>query len=147
VTLRTAAVLAGVLSLSLPSAAPSATPLPGIRSPSRNISCLLLPRRPQLLCRIGRASYAAALQRSCSSPPTGLDWHGFELDSAGKARAVCSGGILYDPATERPAYVTLPYGHSWRRSIFTCLSRLTGITCRSDSGHGLFVSRASWRAW
>ena len=26
-------------------------------------------------------------------------------------------------------------------------SRVTGLTCTNRSGHGLFLSRESWRAW
>ena len=30
---------------------------------------------------------------------------------------------------------------------FTCASRVTGVTCNTRGGHGLFISRESWRAW
>jgi len=46
-----------------------------------------------------------------------------------------------------PVFVNQPYGTSWRRGVFSCASQRTGVTCRSRAGHGLFVSRASWRAW
>ena len=144
-----AGALAGV-----PAAA--GTTLPGFRSPSGNISCLLVPgaRWPggtrgaaTLLCAIARSDYGRRLQDRCIRPPTELDWHGFELDAARKGRVVCSGGILYDPDTERPVYTTLPYGRTWRHASFTCASSRAGVTCRNRSGHGLFVSRQSWRAW
>jgi acetylornithine deacetylase/succinyl-diaminopimelate desuccinylase-like protein len=54
-------------------------------------------------------------------------------------------GILYDPGTQRPVYTTLPYGKVWRRGPFTCASRLAGVTCTNTRGHGLFLSRQSWR--
>ncbi len=128
------------------SAAP-ATILPGFRSPSGNIGCLLVPGHPAtLLCHIARADYAQALQARCMAGPS-VDWHGFELTATGRGSTVCSGGILYDPDTQRPSYVTLPYGKSWRHAPFTCRSETTGVTCKSDAGHGLFISRASWRAW
>ena len=143
-----------VIAAGLASAVTAATPkaIPGIRSPSGNIRCLFVPpargtSTPNLLCTIGQAGYSAALQRRCSSPPTGLDWHGFELAAAQKGAVSCSGGILYDPGTERPVYTTLPYGKTWRHGPFTCASRVTGVTCASDRGHGLFISRQSWRAW
>ena len=44
-------------------------------------------------------------------------------------------------------YVDLPYGRTWRHGAFSCASRVTGVTCRNRAGHGLFVSRQSWRAW
>ena len=109
-----------------------------------------MPIRPtahsNLLCTIRRASYTGALQRRCIAPPTGLDWHGFQLPDRGRAHVVCSGGILYD-GRDRPALRTLAYGRVWRQGPYTCRSRLTGLTCTTRGGHGLFLSRASWRAW
>ena len=77
----------------------------------------------------------------------GVDWHGFTLTATGRGAINCSGGILYNPATQRPGYATLPCGKSWRHGTFTCTSRVTGVTCRNRAGHGLFVSRQSWRVW
>jgi hypothetical protein len=131
-------------------AAAPAAPLPGVRTPSGNIRCFVVPVRPtahsNLLCTIQRASYTGALQRRCIAPPTGLDWHGFQLPDRGRAHVVCSGGILYD-GRDRPALRTLAYGRVWRQGPYTCRSRLTGLTCTTRSGHGLFLSRVSWRAW
>jgi len=129
-------------------------PLPGFHSPSGNIRCLFVPgsRGPSgsspsvLHCSIAAASYAQALQERCIAGPS-VDWHGFELAAAGRGRVTCSGGILYSPATQRPTYVDLAYGRTWRQGAFTCVSRTTGVTCRNRAGHGLFVSRGSWRAW
>jgi hypothetical protein len=143
---RLAAVL---LLLGPPGLAPAtaATRLPGFRSPSRNIRCLFVPGRPaNLLCSIARASYADTLQARCMAGPS-VDWHGFELGATRKGGVVCSGGILYNPDTQRPTYVTLPYGATWRHTPFTCWSRVTGVTCRNRNGHGLFLSRETWRAW
>jgi hypothetical protein len=138
----------------LASAAGGATvkPIAGIRSPSGNIECLFVPpargtSAPNLLCTIGHADYTAALQRHCIAQPIGLDWHGWELPTARKGAVTCSGGILYDTGTQRPTYTTLPYGKTWRHGRFTCASRVTGVTCTNDRGHGLFISRQSWRAW
>ena len=127
----------------------SATNLPGFRSPSGNISCLLVPGPPSnVQCQIARSDYAQRLQARCLGPNgSGVDWHGFTLTANKPATIVCSGGILYNPATQLPRYVTLPYGKSWRRGAFTCLSRVTGVTCENKTGHGLFVSRQSWRVW
>jgi hypothetical protein len=76
-----------------------------------------------------------------------VDWHGWELSPTGKGLVTCSGGILYNPGSQKPTYVNLPYGRTWRQGGFTCLSRITGVTCRNRAGHGLFISRQSWRAW
>ena len=51
------------------------------------------------------------------------------------------------PSSQKPTYVTLPYGKSWRQGAFTCVSRIAGVTCRNRAGRGLFISRQSWRAW
>jgi hypothetical protein len=142
------AVAAALLAAAGSAAGPK--PIPGIRSPSGNIRCLFVPPArgasgPNLHCTIGRANYSAALQHRCASGPAGLDWHGFELPATRKGAVTCSGGILYDPSTQRPVYTTLPYGKTWRHGPFTCTSRLAGVTCTNMRGHGLFVSRQSWR--
>jgi hypothetical protein len=130
-------------------AAPAAR-LPGIRTPSGNIRCFVVPIRPtthsNLLCTIRSASYVRVTQRRCRARPTGLDWHGFQLPDTGTARLTCSGGILYD-RRDRPALQTLGYGHVWRHGPYTCRSRRTGLTCTNGPGHGLIISRTEWRAW
>jgi hypothetical protein len=141
----------GAVALAAAAGAVSPKPIPGIVSPSGNIKCLYVPPPaggsvPELLCSIAHADYAVALEHHCASSPAGVDWHGFELAPGRKGAVTCSGGILYDPSTERPSYTTLAYGNTWRHGPFTCGSRLTGVTC-TTRGHGLFVSRQSWRAW
>ena len=127
------------------------TPLPGFHSPSGNIRCVSIPGMgvpATLRCEIRRAGYASTLQDRCMRPDgSGVDWHGFELTASRKGAVTCSGGILYDPRTQRLTYANLPYGTSWRKAPFTCVSRLAGVTCRDAAGHGLFVSRQSWRVW
>jgi len=131
------------------SAASGAVRLPGFRSPSGNIKCLSIPGPPAtLLCSIAHADYAAQLQARCMAPNgAGVDWHGFTLSQTRKGEISCSGGILYNPDTQRPSYVTLAYGKSWRAGTFTCTSQVTGVTCRNRHGHGLFISRRTWRVW
>jgi len=128
------------------------TLLPGFHSPSGNIRCYAVPLASSgahtLRCEIKQAAYGHNLQERCMRPDgSGVDWHGFELGSTGRAAVTCSGGILYNEGTQRPTYVDLLYGHTWRRAGFTCVSRVTGITCRNGHGHGLFISRQSWRTW
>ena len=136
-----------VAALALSATASAVNLLPGFRSPSGNIRCYVGPGTT-LRCSIAQASYARRLQERCLRPNgSGVDWHGFELGSSGKGAVTCSGGILYNPATQRPSYRLLPYGATWRHAGFTCTSRITGVTCRNAAGHGLFVSRGSWRAW
>jgi hypothetical protein len=118
------------------------TTMLGVHTPSHNITCV--DTGPSLICNIGRAGYSAALQQRCSSPPTSLDWHGFELSARGKAQILCSGGALI---MGKVSYTTLAYGKTWRHGAYTCTSRVTGLTCKNAHGHGLFLSRASWRTW
>jgi hypothetical protein len=142
--MRAAVVLAALL-LAAPAAA-AKTPLPGIRTPSGNISCFYVPGSPPVLqCRIKQASYAKKLTNYCGSPSIGVDWGGFSLGPTKKGGVTCTGGVLYDPDTQRPVFTTLPYGKTWQQGVFTCTSAATGLTCRSRAGHGLFISRESYR--
>jgi hypothetical protein len=132
------------------SAAAGAT-LPGIKTPSRNISCFYVPIKPtthgSLLCDIGHASYLRSVQATCQAR-AGLDWHGFSLLwSRGKAQLVCAGGIMYDVGHDAPRLTVLAYGHVWRAHGFSCTSRRLGLTCTNGRGNGLFLSRESYRLW
>jgi hypothetical protein len=131
--------------VTLATAVAALVPLPGFHSPSGNIQCFVV--NNTLHCSLARADYGAKLQARCIAPPTQLDWHGWGLGARTKGTVTCTGGILYDPETERPSRAVLQYGSSWHRGAFTCLSRTTGVTCRNRSGHGLFLSRQAWRAW
>jgi hypothetical protein len=140
------------------SASASAATLPGFRSPSGNISCLFIPSTPldsgsgrtpaAILCKLAHADYASALQKRCMSPNgSGVDWHGFSLPAARKGAVLCSGGILYNPTTQHPKYITLAYGKTWRQKMFSCTSQLAGVNCSNPHGHGIFISRQTWRTW
>ena len=120
-------------------------PLPGIRTPSTNISCFYVPGGSSLLCDIKQASYLKQVQAQCMTR-SGLDWHGFTLNATRKGDIVCSGGILYNSNSGYPKYTMLAYGKTWRFASFTCVSRFTGLTCTAR-GHGIFISRRSWRGW
>ncbi len=158
---RRLAVIPLVLGAAAPasaSVAGSATSLPGFRSPSGNISCLFIPSAPldsgsgrtpaTILCKLAHADYAKTLQARCMGPTgAGVDWHGFLLPAARKGAVNCSGGILYDPTKQHPSYVTLAYGKVWRQKMFSCRSMVTGVNCSNPSGHGMFISRQTWRTW
>jgi hypothetical protein len=139
-----------LLGLALCTGAAVAARLPGVRTPSKNISCFYVPQRPtahgNLLCNIKEASYTRALKDRCIAPPTGLDWHGFTLSDTKRGEILCAGGLMYD-GRDTPTFVTLAYGKTWRHAGFKCTSRLTGLTCTNAHGHGVFLSRASWRTW
>jgi len=114
--------------------------LVGIHTPSRNITCV--DTGPSLVCNVRQASYTSRLQQRCMSPPTSLDWHGFELSARGKGQVACSGGVL---VMGNVRYTTLAYGRTWRHGAYRCVSRVTGLTCTNRAGHGLFISRAAYR--
>jgi hypothetical protein len=130
--------------------AADAARLPGVKTPSRNLSCFYVPIKPtihgNLLCDIHQASYLRALQRRCMAT-AGLDWHGFSLPWNRKGEVVCSGGALYDMGRDTPAFTVVPYGKRWLYRSFSCISRVTGLTCTNGHGHGLSLSRESWRTW
>jgi hypothetical protein len=145
---RTGALLA-IMALVAASAS-FAAPLPGVKTPTRNISCFYVPIKPTargtLLCDIKQSSYNRSEQDGCQAR-VGLDWHGFSLPQRGRAQPVCTGGVLYDIGRDTPTFVVLGYGRTWRSHGFTCMSRITGLTCTNGHGHGLFLSRASRRLW
>jgi hypothetical protein len=125
----------------------SAGQLPGFQSPSGNIRCfVLVGHSGDLLCTIAAADYAKTLQARCINGGVGVDWHGFTLGATRKGALNCSGGIQYNPSTDTLPTARLAYGSKWRHGDFSCTSARTGVTCRNHTGHGLFVSRASWRA-
>ena len=122
------------------------TPLPGVVTPSGNIHCFYVPGPPgHLLCDVHHATYAVREQAGCMAR-AGLDWHGWEVYTTRKTVPVCSGGILYNLNRDVPRFTTLAYGRTWRFASFTCTSRVTGLTC-SGGGHGIVISRMSWRGW
>jgi hypothetical protein len=124
--------------------------LPGVKTPTRNISCFFVPIKPtargNLLCNIRTSSYSRAQQNGCQAR-AGLDWHGFELSDRGRAQPACTGGALYDIGRDTPTFVVLAYGRTWRSHGFTCTSRAAGLTCTNGHGHGLVLSRESYRLY
>jgi hypothetical protein len=121
-------------------------PLPGIVTPSGNISCFYVPTPAHLLCGIRSAAYVGRVQAECIAR-AGLDWHGWELYARRGTETVCAGGILYNSNGDVPVFQTLPYGRTWHFAAFTCASRRAGLTCTTGTGHGIFLSRESWRGW
>ena len=123
-------------------------PLPAMRTPTGNISCFVTPApNATLHCQLKQADYAHRLQNVNCGPPISVDWAGFELPAGTKGRVACSGGVLYDPATQKPHYVTVPYGRVWHAGPFDCHSQFDGLGCSNHRGHGFFISRQTWRTW
>src|SRR5437763_1844554 len=94
---------------------------------------------------IARIDVPSAVMQSDCMARSGLDWHGFEVYATRSATTVCSGGILYNSNANTPHYDRLGYGRTWHFGAFSCASRLTGLTCTTPTGHGISLSRASWR--
>jgi uncharacterized protein DUF6636 len=142
-----AVVIAAVAMSSSAFGSPGVRNVPGFRSPSGNIQCYYNPKafapdgtQPLLTCGLRHANYAMRLQRRCLAG----DWHGFGLRTNTKPTLFCTGNPDF---SIHPVYTTLAYGKSWTRGRFTCTSRITGITCRNAGGHGLVISRQSYRTW
>ena len=139
-----------VLVLAVCSTAGAAS-LPGVRTPSKNISCFYAPIKPTargtLLCNIEEAVYANALVKHCGAAPIGLDWGGIPPRSRRRRRRRSSAPAASCTTStgRQPALVTLAYGKTWRYRGFTCRSRFVGLTCKNSAGHGLFLSRESYR--
>ena len=91
--------------------------------------------------RVGRRAggLPGANQPRLARVPAGVEPEG--------ASPSCSGGVLYDIGRDTPTFVVLAYGHTWHSHGFTCTSRVTGLTCTNGHGHGLFLSRESYRVW
>ena len=139
-------LISTVVALALAVSASAAGSLPGFRSPTGNIKCYYNPAgltsrgvTPVVRCSLDHADYAKKLQQRCEAG----DWHGFTLTPKGRPLLFCPGGATGD----HPVYTTLAYGKSWQRGPFTCASRVTGVTCRNHTGHGLFISRQTYRLW
>jgi hypothetical protein len=138
-------LISAVLALAI-SASAAAGVLPGFQSPTGNIRCYYNPHglssrgvTPLVRCGLEHADYSMQLQRRCKAG----DWHGFTLTPKGRPLLYCPGGA----GGIRVASRTLAYGRTWQRGPFTCTSRITGVTCRNHTGHGLFISRQAYRSW
>ena len=145
-SLLSISAIAAVIASVAASSSVAGAALPGLRSPSGNIKCYYNAKglgsagfAPVLKCSLDHADYGAKLQRRCE---TG-DWHGFTMTPRKKPMIFCPGGASGD----KPGFRTLAYDRSRQLGPFTCTSRMAGVTCRTRTGHGLFVSRQSYRAW
>jgi len=143
-----AIVIAAVAMSSSAAGSSGARIVPGFRSPSGNIHCHYDPKafsppngtKRLLTCGLRHADYSMQLQRRCLAG----DWHGFGLRANTKPTIFCAGN---PDVSIRPVYTTLAYGKSWTRGPFACTTRITGVTCRNQRGHGLFISRQAYRTW
>ena len=136
--LSLAVILAGA---GLLAAAPSqAAPLFEFRTfqvPSKAIHCGYTAPPASLRCDVdGELKPKPRRPARCK-----LDWAlGLTLDRIGRARVVCAGDTVNDPAAR-----VVGYGKTWKRGGIECVVRRKGLTCENAAGHGFFLSRSSWR--
>ncbi|HZS94681.1 MAG TPA: DUF6636 domain-containing protein [Chloroflexota bacterium] len=134
--LRTLAAITAALSLAFATnqALPARAASPSFRTPSGNIGCEAF--NGYLRCDIGQKDWRSP-RRPASCPLA----YGDSFTMTAKRRPIwtCHG----DTALHLGG--ALRYGHTWRRGPFTCTSRITGLTCTNQRGHGFFLSRQSYR--
>jgi len=117
----------------------------GFSSPTGNIKCEA--NAKLLVCSIKHSDYGARLQNQCINPNgemgQGVDWNGFSLTPRGKGHVLCTSGAMFGGPD--PRYPKLPYGVPWKSGPFSCVVKLTGVTCVNGRNHGVFVSRGRYR--
>lgn len=114
--------LAAVLALALAAVTPASAATRRFQTPSRNIVCLYF-AGPRLRCDVRSLNDTA-----------------FTLDRRHRGRRVHVTDAV-------PAGPVLRYGRSLTLGPFNCSSRRSGLTCRSSSRHGFFLSRARQRVF
>jgi hypothetical protein len=106
-------------------------------TPSHNIGCFI--SRHDARCDIRERSWSPPPEPA-SCRKIGLDYGQGLVVGPHRAEFVCAG----DTSLGGPA--VLGYRRSAQRGSILCVSRTAGITCRNtDTGHGFFLSRASYR--
>jgi hypothetical protein len=109
----------------------------GFRTPSKNIVCGHLRAQngsPEFL----RCDIFSGL-RPQPRRAGELDWTGISMSARRRATPTCAGDTVSDPS-----FRVLPYGRSWSKGSFTCLSSRIGVSCANRAGHGFFLSRERW---
>ena len=112
--------------LALAGAAPASAATKSFQTPSHNIVCLYSASGgpgPHLRCDLRSLNDTA-----------------FTLDRRHRGKRVHVTDAV-------PAGRVLRYGRSIELGPFRCTSRRTGLTCRSSSRHGFFLSRARQRVF
>jgi Family of unknown function (DUF6636) len=92
------------------------------RSPTGNIACRYYPTVNAVTCQTDNDKFAVVVNRY-----------------GGRAYRT---NYRYIPWT-----YTLGYGSRWTAPGFECTSRTDGMRCRSQAGHGFFISRDTYDVW
>lgn len=117
-------------------APPAAAKYKGFETPSGNIGCYV-DTTGGARCDIAERDWRPPPRpASCE-----LDYgQGISVNRSGRGHFLCAGD------TALGAGPVLAYGKSVSAGRYTCTSRRSGVTCRNGrSGHGFFISRASYR--
>ena len=113
----------------------------GFSTPSKNIGCQYArfdaqgntPAFPATL----RCDIRTGLRPKPAKPRgCNLDWgDSLEMRKRSRVTVTCHGDTALGDRH------VLGYGKTWRHDGFTCVSRMSGLTCRNLAGHGFFLSR------
>jgi Bacterial SH3 domain len=106
----------------------------GFKTPTKNVYCVL----EEIWLRCDVKPIVGPV--SPKPPNCYLDW--------GDAFVVTpnsDGGyvLCHGDTVENDALPTLPYGSSWSRDGYTCMSDRTAVTCTNEESHGFRLSRTS----
>jgi hypothetical protein len=107
------------------------------RLPLNNIFCAYIasssPRYKYLRCDIMSGLKPKPSNKGCTEGSRGVS---VDMNVTGRATYPCSSDTVYNKSAPK-----LAYGKTWRRSSFTCKSKMAGLRCWNSSGHGFFLSR------
>ena len=121
----------------------SASQIAQMTTPARNIGCIAskFDGKANLRCDIRSHTFVSPTQpKSCP-----LDYgDSFSLGATGAARWTCHGDTALPPPNGA-GFTTVGYGRNWTWGPFTCQVRMTGVTCRNNSGKGFFLSKQAAR--
>jgi hypothetical protein len=132
------ALLASAAAMAVLVSSSAASTLPGFRTPSGNIGCYFAAReqgQPAYL----RCDIRTGLKPKPPRPPkcVDLNWgDSYTLFVKGRTVVTCHGDTAIDPKAP-----VLRYGTAWKAGGFRCTSKLAGLRCRNQSGHGFFLSK------
>ena len=117
-----------------PTTIPAAAPVDGFQSPIGTTKCLLVANPVT-----GQAMRCTAIGSTAKLPrrpaTCDFDWEDIAINATGRAYTVCAGDSI------DANYPVLAYGQTWKRSVFTCTSAKSGITCRNPSKRGFRISK------
>ena len=78
----------------------------------------------------------------------GVDWHGFLLPAATQRDGLVLGRDSVQPVDAAPELRHARLRQDLAaRDVHAATSAVNGVNCSNPSGHGLFISRQTWRTW